>query len=286
MGKSGRDLVKRRAKDGRTRYGPWAGAAVTAVVEVASWEWMSSLVPSLDAIPLWVLLPVAAAIAVLGALSGGYVEYLFRRWFVEPQRVIEELQQELTAYTEASRFILNPIPPIVFGKATKSEGDSSDNFTMCIVRLRVSNEGRPGAAFDWSARLECDNGFAEDARRVKLSDHNLHQAAVGTIPRDELISERTAQKIDRGDTVSGYFVGLFSEDAHDQLSAGYTLTIACRDYRERPAGIKVRRTPEGEDIEEVYGLSAPTLSNIQFDPDRSSYLWSGDDTLEDGSADE
>lgn len=273
-----RELVKERARKTQGIWGHVVGAAIATAAEFAVWNWVFPAGWKPDEPPIAVGILAVASVAAIGVYLGGKGEVLYRQLFVAPYEIISELQSKLAEYEEGPKFVIDPIEPITVGSVTKEEGGPEVG-VMCIVQVRVTNEGQPGAALDWGAWVECEDGYKASLRKLESRDHTFRRGAVGKIPRGDFIWERTSGKVATGETVTGYFMGILPLEAKEHLTGSWQLMIACRDYRHEPTGIGLGFDSNGESAG-VRSFTAPTLSRLGFDPDRRGAFLSGDSSSE------
>ena len=236
---------------------------MTAAAEVLTWRGLESVLPVIAQLHWAVLLFFAVLIAALGALLGGWVEYLIRRLFIAPHVVIDEQGKRLAAYEEGPKFLIGLVQPVTVAGCLEGK-DGSPTDLMCIVQIRVTNEGRPGAALDWLAWIEFENGDRVTVDRITSENHLIRGTAQANIPRGDLIWERTATTIDQGETRHGYFLGILPLGLEGRLGEEkWRLQVLCSDYRGRLTETSVGFAAEAEGVRR---LAEPTLAAIQFEP--------------------
>ena len=134
---------------------------------------------------------------------------------------------------------------------------------LFLIRIRVTNVGTPGAALDWTAWGEFPDGRRIGLERLTSIDMNFWGHAGGEIKRSDLIWERTASSLQKGETRAGYFLARLPIEEARRLGDQWELCVACRDYRKRASGMSF--TVEWDGDSGLATIEEPTLPRVDLD---------------------
>ncbi len=214
-----------------------------------AWEHKNPVTDIVGAVSLLVagvgflLIKIASAQSLEVEVIAGWVALVglglivLARVVLAPYRIVTErdstiglLKAELSEYKEGPKFVVSYGNPAIGIAAVGPEGAQ---LLAVTVPVRVTNDGAAGAALGWRVILKLATG--ESAIFAPLAFDELlplRGELVGGIKREDLISEKTARRVERGSTEWGRYVGSFADATLDErISSDTVFRVECRDAR-------------------------------------------------------
>jgi hypothetical protein len=207
------------------------------------WSWATAATGTVITLALLVMDVAGWKLTAVGWLVGGVVLLIpggFMAW--RRQRTRIEVLEVLHA-SDTPAFRLSCMGYSFVGLENLTDGTQ---ITMLVVPLRVTNEGGPGAALDWRCTIECHQpshsyqklytckplGHFHTTWPIKVSDL--------VIERDDLIEHRTKDRLKRGKTVEGWFLGAAPAEVFGWYKYATRSEVSCFDGWGRHYGVVLR----------------------------------------------